>query len=142
VIDESSLSASFLASQWSSFRSAYPDRPFCLLQPAAGCCGSNLNIPADFSSDSKTIYAAVNRDDGVEADRSDWFSACSLGTLRAQGITNVAIFIDNSGSMTTASVQASYNFLLQEMSSNGLQLVSGITNSAEDWIGPFITNFS
>lgn len=83
----------------------------------------------------------MTRDQGVDSARSDWFDICNLDGLKAQGITDVAIFVDNSGSLTTAGVQASYDFLMERMTSEGLTLVAGIENTAENWIGPFLTDF-
>jgi len=142
VIDESQGSQSLarFESLWTLFRESYPERPFCLLQPFPETPPS-LFIPQAFLNDTDTIYSQVSRDFGVEIDRSDWFEVCSLDVLRAQGVVDFAIFIDNSGSLTTPQVQASFNLLLERAAQEGLTLVSGIENTAEDWISPFLTDF-
>lgn len=143
VIDESCGSSSLTRNQnlWTKFRQDYPDRPFCLLQPSPSTVCTELFIPQTYTADNNTIFSAVNRDRRIEASRSDWFDICNLGGLKEQGVTDVAIFIDNSGSLTTPDVQASYDFLLARMNSEGLRLVDGIQNGAEDWISPFLTDF-
>jgi hypothetical protein len=58
-------------------------------------------------NDTNTIYSEVSRDQGVELDSSDWINICSLDTLRAQGVVDFAIFVDNSGSLSTPQLHAS-----------------------------------
>lgn len=143
VIDESegSQTLSTIQSTWNQFRTSYPERPFCLLQPEP-IFSSELFIPQNFLNDSNTIFSAVSRDNGVDAERSDWFNICNLAGLRAEGVVGVAIFIDNSGSLATPQVAASYSFLADRLDEEGLNLVDGIENSDEDWIGPFLTDFN
>jgi hypothetical protein len=88
-----------------------------------------------------TIYSDVNRDGGIVADASDWFDICNLGGLKAQGVTNVAFFIDESGSMNRFTVQASLDLLSSNMANEGLTLVSGTYNARENWIEPFLRDF-
>lgn len=142
VIDESrgSQNPGILRARWEDFRKAYPERPFCLLQPKPNTI-SELYVPQAFFNDSRTIYEQVSRDRGSVSSQSDWFEVCNLENLRKQGIVDVAIFIDNSGSLTTSQVQASYNFLLSRMEEEGLNLVAGVSNAIEDWISPFLTDF-
>ena len=143
VIDESRTSQSLAIFErlWSQFRTTYPKRPFCLLQPEPEL-PSALFIPPAFFNDNNTIYSQVNRDFGVVASRSDWFDICGLDGLRDRGVVDVAVFIDNSGSLTTPKVQASYDLLLSSMEEEGLALVAGIENQLEDWISPFLIDFT
>ena len=141
VIDESSQSASFLINQWDRFRSLYPDRPFCLLQPRPELT-DELRIPPAFFNDTLTTLSNVTRDFGLPEFASDWFEICGLETLRSNGITRVATFVDDSGSLNVFEVQASIDLLQTRLDESGVTLVAGISNTAEDWIGPFITDFA
>lgn len=81
----------------------------------------------------------VNRDNGNTALISDWYTICGLDNL-PEG-SKIALFIDNSGSMTTATVQASYNLLLSKLAAKNISIIT-VTNSDEDWITPFLTDLS
>ena len=78
----------------------------------------------------------VNRDGGVEENASDWYELCDIDSI-ADG-SKISLFIDNSGSMTTSQVQASYNKFLQKLSERNITIVV-VENSNEDWITPFDT---
>ena len=60
----------------------------------------------------------VNRDDGVIADASDWFTLANLGGYVAG--TTVTLWIDDSGSMTEANVSASYDKFVADCAAAGL----------------------
>ena len=76
----------------------------------------------------------VNRDNGNDADASDWYDLCSLDNVPSG--SKISLFLDNSGSMTTDTVRASFNRLLQRCNARNIEIV--ITeNSSEDWITPF-----
>lgn len=79
----------------------------------------------------------VNRDGGVEANASDWYTICGLDNV-PDG-SSIALFIDGSGSMTQATVQASYDLLLSKLNARGITITS-VTNSNEDWITPFLVD--
>ena len=81
----------------------------------------------------------VNRDNGVAANVSDWYTICGLDNL-PEG-SKVALFIDNSGSMTTATIQASYNLLLSKLAAKNISIIT-VENGNEDWITPFLTDLS
>jgi hypothetical protein len=78
----------------------------------------------------------VNRDGGNTAQISDWFSICDLDQL-PEG-SKIALFVDNSGSMTTATVQASYNAFIEKINEKNMDIIV-VTNDREDWINPFNT---
>jgi len=62
--------------RWIQFRSQFPNRPFCLLQPnlpGNNPPGSQLSRPASWANDSSTIYSPVRRDRGLAANVSDWY---------------------------------------------------------------------
>ena len=54
--------------------------------------------------------AQVNRDNGNPDNITDWYEICDIDSL-PDG-SSIALFIDGSGSMTQAKVQASYDFVL------------------------------
>jgi hypothetical protein len=118
VIDESSPSAEVTRTDWLSFRGNYPNRNFWLLQP--GRTKSELKISTEYETDSKAFYRSVNRDNGNRSNRSDWFTICNLTSYPAG--TVISLSIDNSGSMTTATVQASYDLFKQKCARAGLDL--------------------
>ena len=77
----------------------------------------------------------VMRDYGNASDVSDWYTICGLDKLPNN--SKVAIFIDRSGSMTMATVQASYDLLMSKLQARNMDVIVK-TNSQEDWISPFI----
>lgn len=142
VIDESyGSNVAAFPSLWTEFRRRYPERPFCLLQPGPNPI-IELFVPKAFLNDTNTIYSQVARDFGNNKTISDWFEICNLSASRLQGITDVAIFIDNSGSLTTDQIQASFDYLRNRMAAEKMNLVAGIYNNAENWISPFLTDFN
>ena len=78
----------------------------------------------------------VNKDNGIEENASDWYELCDIDSI-ADG-SKISLFIDNSGSMTTSQVQASYNKFLQKLSERNITIVV-TENFNEDWITPFDT---
>lgn len=142
VIDEDNggPSAILLQNQWEQFRTTYSSRRFCLLQPEPNP-KSDLKIPLAFESDANAFYFNVTRDFGDEDLVTDWFDLCGLDGLRNKGFDRVAIFVDNSGSLTTSQVQASYDEFVKQLSAEGLTLVEGIENNDENWISPFLQDF-
>jgi len=143
VIDEAvgepgMVTPDLLESNWTSFRANYPDRPFCLLHPTGGRPIDDLHIPSDFYPpyDNLTTWADVTRDHGNPELADDWFVICGLEGLRATGVTAVGLFVDNSGSMTEAHVQASIDKFLASLAPAGLVLKDAIYNGHENWILP------
>lgn len=134
VIDECSVSASTISANWSTFRSTWPLRPFYLLQPGGPSAGS-LNQPASFTADPLAYGPIpVNRDNGQPSQASDWYTICNLDEL-PDG-SNFALWIDNSGSMTTATVQASVDLLNAKIALRGITYALQ-TDSGENWVLPF-----
>ena len=78
----------------------------------------------------------VNRDGGNTASVSDWYTICNLDQI--PNGSKVALFIDNSGSMTTSTVQASYDLLVSKLNARGITFIT-VENSSEDWISSFDT---
>ena len=79
----------------------------------------------------------VNRDDSNPGYESDWFAICDIDTI-PEG-SSIALFIDTSGSMTMATVQASYNKFVAKLNEKNITITT-VTNSNEDWITPFIVD--
>ena len=81
----------------------------------------------------------VNRDDGVVANATDWYKICNIDDL-PEG-SSIAMFIDDSGSMSEATVQASYNKFIAKLAEKNISIIT-VTDSNEDWITPFLTDLS
>ena len=79
----------------------------------------------------------VNRDGGTVANATDWYDICNIDTL-PEG-SSIALFIDTSGSMTMATVQASYDKFVAKLNEKNITITT-VTNSNEDWITPFIVD--
>ena len=79
----------------------------------------------------------VNRDGGTTADASDWFAICDIDTL-PEG-SSIALFIDTSGSMNMATVQASYDKFVAKLNAKNITIIT-VTNNNEDWITPFLVD--
>lgn len=133
VIDEASSSRTTLASNWTSFRTNWPNRPFYLLQP--GRTRPELYEPAAFVSDPLTEYSQVIRDGGTPP-VSDWYTICNIDQL-PDG-SKLALFIDTSGSMRLSTVQASYDLFKQKIQARNMTIVE-VFNGNENWILPFNT---
>ena len=79
----------------------------------------------------------VNRDSGVAANATDWYKICKIDDL-PEG-SSIALFIDTSGSMTMATVQASYDAFVAKLNEKNITITT-VTNSSEDWITPFLVD--
>jgi len=78
----------------------------------------------------------VNRDEGSEANITDWFSLCKVDEL-PDGST-ISLFIDTSGSMTLDTVRASYDLFIAKCNEKNITIAAVDENSNEDWISPFL----
>ena len=79
----------------------------------------------------------VNRDNGSASLASDWYTICGIDNL-PEG-SSIALFIDTSGSMTQATIQASYDLLVEKLNAKNITITS-VTNPNEDWITPFLVD--
>lgn len=114
------------------FRTAFPYRTFYILDPQASG-QSGIDVPTAYPADPNAIGPIrVNRDGGNAGNRSDWFSICNFGSLPFGTI--VSIWIDISGSMTLATVQASYNYFLTRCAAAGIEIVLSLSASGERYI--------
>ncbi len=79
----------------------------------------------------------VNRDNGNPDNITDWYKICNIDDL-PEG-SSIALFIDTSGSMTQATIQASYNAFVAKLNQKNITITS-VTNNNEDWITPFLVD--
>ena len=134
VIDESSPSASIIRADWLDFRSNYPNREFWLLGPLTSYNGSPRE-PAEYTADPLANGPVpVSVDNGNTSIRSDWFDIIGLAGKPAGTI--ISLSVDNSGSITTSKVQASYDFFKQQCSAAGFILLEPSMGSSERWALP------
>lgn len=82
---------------------------------------------------------AVNRDNGIENNASDWYDLCNLETIPDR--SKVVLCIDTSGSMNMDTIQASYDLLVQKLSKRGIKVIL-LKNPNENWISVFDSNFA
>ena len=134
VIDEAenSVSSQLILSDWNNFRLVYPNRIFYILDPGGGSFGY---IPPTFANDPQAFGPiAVNRDGGVVANASNWFNICGLNNADPGSVVSLAV--DTSGSMTLATVQASFNQFITACANAQFVLVVNRTFPNERWIPP------
>jgi len=125
---------------WGKLRDKFPDRPFCLLQPVPAGGDGGLSLPLDFyTEENENIHSEVTRRPEEETNPSDWYDICDMEASKARGITKVALFIDNSGSMITSHVQTSYDLFVEKLEERGFEIVVGVQNDKEDYITPCLT---
>lgn len=140
IDDAENTTAESLNLTWFTFRSKYPSRSFCLLQPMPNE-PVDLKIPAAFDVDPKSIYSPIARDYAAGALASSWFRLCNLGVLRSQGINKIAVFIDDWNRVTARQVRASYEFFLLDITSQGISLVRAHEGADDNWVTPFVRDF-
>jgi hypothetical protein len=135
LIDETSnTSQGAYNTNYRTFRTLWPERELWVLRVGLS---TPFTIP-DIWLSNPLDYGpiVVNRDNGNPALLSDWFAIANLNRIQPGG--KVGLFIDNSGSMQTASVQASYNRFMEQVLDRGLGIIT-VENTNEDYITPFIT---
>ena len=120
VIDETSPSQEIINDDWTAFRNRWPSRPFNIFRvPRSSGNYSGVKVPSVAPTDYNV--ANVTRDDGTsEGPISDWFALANLSGFPAG--TTVTLWIDNSGSMNTETVRASFNKLARDCTAAGLLL--------------------
>jgi len=159
VIDEDDSSGGFtqMTSRWTNFRNQYPDRCFHLLEPhrnyginrtTPNGIDSQIYIPTAFLNElsaGTTFHARVSRvqsEAGTISGTSDWWDLIGASVLPSGA--KIGLCIDNSGSMTVASVQDSLDLFEQKAAAAGVTITPGVsannTNyycsgmSSEEWI--------
>ena len=136
--------------KWNNFRSSYPDRCFHLLSPgtpvpSAAFKTDQLSYNGASWADEVTAGTAfqyqVNRDFGFDDSRSDWWDLIGADVLPSGA--KIALCVDNSGSMTVGTVQASVNYFVEQATAAGVTIFppSGPTGNyncngmnSENWI--------
>lgn len=101
---------------------------------------SMLQVPDNYKADLTTIYAnwiPVNRDLGGPC-VDDWYTLIGADSLPDNA--KLCLFIDNSGSMRTSTVQASYNLFVSKLAARNIDFFV-VTNASENWIGTFNRSF-
>ena len=142
VIDEdSSFGSPNQFDLWARFRATYPSRPFCLLVPVPDGYAPLVppqNFQDEVAAGTVTLEYDVARDDGDAMAAEDWFSLCGLDKFTTANVPFVGLFVDDSGSLNVADVQASLTLFFQSAANAGLT-VKNVTNPQENWIDPFLT---
>ena len=138
VIDESSLPPARIDQLWKSFRTVFPDRRFCLLIPNATSARFYLPTDPDFLTDPRAVVKNVRRDGGNAALASDYLHECGYTNLASTGVKVIGVFVDESGSMTRRTVEASLRKLVRGLRANRISYCT-VFNGIEDWITPFNT---
>jgi hypothetical protein len=151
VIDESSQSTSYLESKWVEFRTAYPARPFCLLQPVNSgfvdpANGNGLYLPSTFVNDTRATHFNITREDGYHVipntpPFANWFDLCNIAVYAATGVEFVGLYVDVSGSMDESTVRSMLANFTTTLNQTGLAFKS-LYDGNEDWILPFLTDLS
>lgn len=134
VIDETSPSAEQQTIDWIAFRSNWPDRPFSILQPYNPSYSEGVNLPAGYDG----TFSIVSRDNGSQALISDWYAILGLDDYPRPML--VSLFIDESGSMSTATVSASLEYFTQRCAENGVYIISSYYTASELYIKPFVND--
>lgn len=144
VIDESSEYASnpgALALDWATLRGRYPEVPFFLLWPDGGYGDpiAVLHIPAAFLSDENAYLIQVPRTEFGGAPPPTWLDYMEAAAPKMKDVQrfNAYTIIDNSGSMTTYSVQPFRDEFQATVLSKGGKYVE-IATGTENWIATFI----
>ena len=156
VIDEDdSQGITQMTSQWTNFRNQYPDRCFHLLEPhknygftrtTPNGLDSSIYIPTAFLNEfsaGTTFHARVSRNSGgTVSGTSDWWDLIGASVLPSGA--KIGLCIDNSGSMTVTTVQASLDLFEQKAAAAGVTITPGFGAnntsyycngmSAEEWI--------
>lgn len=137
VIDETSQSAANIQKSYNEFRSKWPNRYLYLLWPKNPNYENTLlqKLPQGWKVNPRDLGPIqVPRDGGAISKRSDWYALCNLKNVPNDG--KIGLFIDNSGSMTTNTVRASYEYMIEQMRARNIGVIT-VTNKEENWIAPF-----
>ena len=146
VIDEVSTFQATLNTDWTAFRNKWPTRPFWIFRvPQRDGSAASVILPTVSPTDYNV--EDIPRDEGQSGDSVSWFNRANLDGYVAG--TTVTLWIDNSGSMTPASVGASYNRFVSDCAAAGILIdyqtslineAEGVSN--ENYIWPFIDNLT
>ncbi|GKY92291.1 hypothetical protein MPSEU_000200200 [Mayamaea pseudoterrestris] len=134
VIDENK--GRNMDSKWKTLDETFPKRPFCLLRPVPPGTSGGLAVPDAFDDNSKNIFAEVNRDDQDRENPADWYSECNIGLSKRKNIQKVALYVDNSTSMSRSSVSIALVLFQERLKENNMELVFVTSNVDKDYVSP------
>ena len=146
VIDETTPSQEIINEDWTAFRNKWPNRPFNIFRVARPS-GQYTGVKLPSTSPTDYNVENVSRDDGLPTPMpvSDWFTLANLNEF-ASG-TTVTLWVDNSGSMRTTDVQASYDKFVTDCADAGIIIEYATSDlngdnfiNRERYIWPFIDN--
>ena len=141
---------------WGEFRTLWPDRKFFLIEPVQEtgvqsltgldqtfATTSRIKLPTAFITEAqagvKAVYFQSSRNNGA----TNWWS--KIGGSSLPSGAEVILWLDQSGSMSTSSVQFEYNSFKSAAASANVTVTEvtnlttdqGGTLKKEDWINPF-----
>lgn len=137
VIDFTLTSPEAIADSWTSFRAAYPERFFCLLQPRTHD-SDDIHVPLDFIFDNHTAYVKINVDYGESFYQSDWYDLC--GIVRSESI-DVVTMVPLYMGLNEELVEASLEFFERMVTSKIGTVSEASPNFLFNWIDPLNRNF-
>lgn len=165
VIDEDRGSQGFdsNATQWTNFRANWPGRYHFVLEASreidSDCAvtrvtsvvetkvdGENscIRVPDNYKADLSEPYAnwmPVKRVGNASAwakCAEDWYEM--IGASRLPDNSRICLFVDNSGSMRTSTVQHSYDLFVSKLEERGISFFV-VENGDENWIETFDREF-
>ena len=146
VIDENSnQNQTQVNTDWTDFRTAWPDRPFHVLHAKnqAGTAWDGLTLPTNATQGVDYEYYQIERDPSTPltsfTGTYDWFTLTGCDSLPS-GAT-VALFIDDSGSLNVADVEDQLGEFEADCAANNISIVR-LYNANEEFIKPFITTLT
>ena len=141
---------------WGEFRTLWPNRKFFLIEPWGSTgqqsltgldqsigTSSRIKMPTAFVTEAQAGVNAVYIQSTRNTGGTNWWS--KIGGSSLPSGAEVILWVDNSGSMTTATVQAEYNAFKAAAAAANVT-VTEVTNltsgqggslGREDWINPF-----
>ena len=144
---------------WGEFRTLWPNRKFFLIEPAISYnlanqsdltgldqsirSTSNILMPTAFVTEAQAGVNAVYIQSTRNTGGTNWWS--KIGGSSLPSGAEVILWVDNSGSLTTAKVQTEYNAFKAAAAAANIT-VTEVTNltegqggslKKEDWINPF-----
>ena len=142
---------------WGEFRTLWPNRKFFLIEPMRDNgtqsltgldqsikSASNILMPTAFVTEAQAgVKAVYIQSTNSDSSGTNWWSRkrCTPNQKKKK----VILWVDNSGSMTTSTVQGEYNAFLAAAASANVTIteVTNLTSgqggslAREDWINPF-----
>ena len=145
---------------WGEFRTLWPNRKFFLIEPWGSTgqqsltgldqsigTSSRIKMPTAFVTEAQAGVNAVYIQSTRNTGGTNWWS--KIGGSSLPSGAEVILWVDNSGSMITATVQTEYNAFKAAAAAANITVteVSNLTSGQggslkkEDWINPFDPNY-